>query len=103
MKWKVHRGVAELGTALLVTAASSLVQAQGPMHASVAVSPLFGNQMVLQRNAVDPVWGTAAPGEPVTVSIAGQRVKNVANAQGDWMVKLAPMKATFKPLTLKIR
>ncbi|NNM88488.1 MAG: sialate O-acetylesterase [Phycisphaerae bacterium] len=79
-----------------------LAATSGPALAKVQVISLFGNHMVLQRHAPDPVWGTAAPGEPVTVSIGGQRLKTVANGRGKWMVRLAPMKATAKPLTLTI-
>ncbi len=74
-----------------------------PVYGRVKVIALFGNHMVLQRNAADPVWGTAAPGEVVRVSIAGEHVRTVADAKGKWMVKLAPMKATARPLTLRIK
>ena len=40
-----------------------------------------------------PVWGTADPGEAVTVAIAGQSVSATAGADGKWLVHLAPMKA----------
>jgi sialate O-acetylesterase len=61
--------------------------------ADVTPAGLFGDHMVLQREMPVPVWGTAAPGEAVTVSIAGQSAAAVADAQGKWMVKLKPLKA----------
>jgi sialate O-acetylesterase len=64
------------------------------VHADVQVSPLFGNNMVLQRNLAVPVWGTADAGESVAVSINGQTQKTVAGPDGKWMVKLAPLKAS---------
>src|SRR5688572_29132543 len=34
--------------------------------------PLFTNNMVLQRDASDPVWGWATPGTPITVTVYDQ-------------------------------
>ncbi len=73
------------------------------VSAKVQMNGLFTNHMVLQRGMADPVWGTAAPGESVTVAMAGQRVKAVADAKGEWMVKLAPMQATSVGQTLVVR
>jgi sialate O-acetylesterase len=39
-----------------------------------------------------PVWGTATPGEKVTVKIAGQTKSATAGADGKWMVRLSPLK-----------
>ena len=36
----------------------------GAVQAEVKLAPVFGDYMVLQRGAVAPVWGTAAPGGP---------------------------------------
>ena len=69
--------------------------------ADVQVSPLFGDNMILQRNIAAPVWGTAEAGEAVTVSINGQAQKAVAAADGKWIVKLAPLQAA-ESLELKI-
>ena len=48
----------------------------------------LGDHMVLQRNKPAPVWGTADPGEEVTVSFAGQKKKAVADSKGHWMLRL---------------
>ena len=50
-----------------------------------------------------PVWGTAKPGENVTVSFDGQSVSAKADAAGQWMVKLAPMKASKTGRDMVIR
>ena len=68
----------------------------------LAAASIFGHNMVLQREMPVPVWGTAAPGEEVTVSVAGQEVKAVADASGKWMAKFAPLFAVG-PLTLDIK
>ncbi|MEZ6057046.1 MAG: sialate O-acetylesterase [Planctomycetaceae bacterium] len=49
--------------------------------------------MVLQRDLAAPVWGTSEPGEDVAVSIAGQSHHAKGDAQGNWQVKLTPLKA----------
>lgn len=61
-------------------------------YAAVKTSTVFNNHMVLQRETQVPVWGTADPGEEVTVTFAGQTVSGKADANGDWSVTLQPMK-----------
>ena len=47
----------------------SLVAFLRPCSADVRLPHIFGNQMVLQRDLPVRFWGTADPGEKVTVSI----------------------------------
>jgi len=61
--------------------------------AEVKVPPVFSDHMVLQRDLAAPVWGTAEAGEEVAVSIAGQSHTAKADAEGNWSVKLEPLKA----------
>ena len=61
--------------------------------AEVKAPPVFSDHMVLQRNLAAPVWGTAEAGEEVAVSIAGQSHTAKADAEGNWSVKLNPLKA----------
>jgi sialate O-acetylesterase len=53
---------------------------------------LFTDGAVLQQGMRVPVWGTAADGEKVTVSIEGQTVSTTATG-GQWMVRLKPLRA----------
>ena len=62
-------------------------------NAAVAVNGLFSDHMVLQRDMPVPVWGTASPGEKVTVSFRRQVKSATADANGKWMVKLDKLKA----------
>ncbi len=48
--------------------------------------------MVLQRNVENPIWGWASPGDTVTVRARGQQRSATADQQGNWQVKLPPMK-----------
>jgi len=40
-----------------------------------------------------PIWGTAEPGEEVTVSFRGQQKSVTADAEGRWQARLDPLKA----------
>ena len=70
--------------------------------AELKTGPLFTDNMVLQRDKPVVVWGTAEPGETVTVEFAGQKKEAVAGAGGKWQVTLDPMPASFNPRSLSI-
>lgn len=61
--------------------------------ANVKPGPLFTDGAVLQRGTNTPVWGTADPGEQVTVSIGGKQASATADTQGQWMVRLPDLTA----------
>lgn len=69
--------------------------------ADVTVPNIFSNSMVLQRGQSNRVWGKAAAGEAVTVSIADQKHETTANDNGEWQVELSSMEAGG-PHTLSI-
>ncbi len=52
---------------------------------------LVGDGMVLQRDIPLTVWGWAAPGRAVTVSLLGKTYEGAADAEGKWRVTLPPM------------
>ncbi len=66
-------------------------------RADISLPKIFGDRMVLQRDAAVPVWGQAAPGEPVTVHFAGQEKSATADAAGKWKTALDPLGASFEP------
>lgn len=72
-----------------------LVSIMTPWHASGAVTlpPVLSSHMVLQRELPVPIWGTAAPGEKITVKFREQQQHTTADATGQWAVKLDPLKA----------
>ncbi len=84
----------------LVTSAFLFLTVAAP--ADVKLPAVFSDHMVLQRDMAAPVWGTAAPDEEVTVSIAGQTVTAKAGADGKWSVKLAKLSAAG-PHTLTVK
>ncbi|MEI7728583.1 MAG: sialate O-acetylesterase [Verrucomicrobiota bacterium] len=71
-------------------------------HADVRLPGVFADHLVLQRGVQLPIWGTADPGEGVTVKLAEQSVKTVADADGKWRVELAALAADTAPLTLTV-
>jgi sialate O-acetylesterase len=71
-------------------------------QAEVRLASPFTDHMVLQCDMKVPVWGTAEPGEIVTVEFAGQKKSATADAHGDWRVELKPMKASAEPRELVV-
>ena len=69
--------------------------------AEVKPHVLFTEGAVLQREIAIPVWGTADPGEKVSVEFNGQSLTTVADGSGNWIVKLNAVKAGG-PYVLKI-
>ncbi len=72
------------------------------VHAEVRLPALFSDHAVLQREAEVPVWGWAAAGEEVKVSVAGQSASAKAGADGRWLVKLKGL-AAGGPHTLTVQ
>ncbi|MEO2017533.1 MAG: sialate O-acetylesterase [Fuerstiella sp.] len=57
--------------------------------ADVRVPQLFGDNMVLQQQTSNAIWGFASPGEKVTVCASwGAEATTVADGNGDWRVML---------------
>jgi len=79
----------------------SLAAAIRPCAADVRLPRIFGNQMVLQRDLPVRVWGTADPGEKVTVSIGKNQSNATADAHGKWKVEL-PALAAGNPIEVKV-
>src|SRR5271154_2343918 len=65
------------------------------------VSPMFGDNMVLQRGKPNTIWGWSKPGDAVRVEIAGHTAKTITDASGRWQVKIEPP-SPGGPYTLKI-
>jgi len=63
------------------------------LFAEVKPATLFADHAVLQRNTPIPVWGTASPGEQVTVTLNAAIENTTADATGKWMVRLKKQKA----------
>src|SRR6187401_859829 len=64
-----------------------------PASAEIKLNALFSDGAVLQRDRDVPVFGTAAAGAEVTVTLDGEKQTAKAGEDGRWQVKLAPHKA----------
>jgi sialate O-acetylesterase len=82
---------------LLVLVASAFTA-----RAAVTLPAIFSDQMVLQRDARVPVWGTAKAGTVVTVEFAGQKKTATAAPDGRWRLDLDPLAASATPRDLLI-
>jgi sialate O-acetylesterase len=80
-------------TLSMVLAWGILAAAAATAAADVKLPGVFGDHMVLQRDAALPVWGAADPAEKVTVSLDGQSQTTQADTSGKWSVALSPVKA----------
>lgn len=77
-----------LAAVTFVISVAPLSQAAEPF-----LAPIFTDNMVLQRDRADAVWGWTTPGAAVKVSFAGKSADAVAGADGKWLVTLPPVPA----------
>ena len=81
----------------LVGASLAPASPSGAQNTSAAsglrLPKLFADGMVMQRDVRLPVWGWAAPGAAVTVTLAGNTARGTANAEGAWAVTLPALRA----------
>ena len=64
-----------------------------PAQADVTLPKVFSDHAVLQRDLPLPIWGTAEPGEKVTVKLGDAQAATTADTPGKWSVTLPAMKA----------
>ena len=57
----------------------------------------FQDNAVLQHGRPLPIWGTAASGQSITVSLDGNVRKTISGADGRWEVIMPASKPTLKP------
>ncbi len=72
------------------------------VSADVRLPDVLASSMVLQQKQAVPVWGTAEPGESITVEFAGLKRNTVADATGKWRVDLGKLAASSTPQTMTI-
>lgn len=54
------------------------------------VSPIFGDQMVLQRGKTNAIWGWAKSGQKILVTLDKNSATAVSDEEGRWSAKIAP-------------
>lgn len=65
------------------------------------LSPIFGDNMVLQRGKSDSIWGWSDPGDTIRVQIGDNVATATAGQDRRWQVKIQPP-APGGPYTVKI-
>jgi len=70
----------------VLAVASCLILAASSAHPEVTLSGIFTDHMVLQRGMPVPIFGDAAPGEQVTVTIGDQTQTATVDDDGRWKV-----------------
>ncbi len=63
------------------------------LRADVNLPAVFSDHMVLQRRMPSRIWGTASPGEKISLALDSSRASAVANAEGRWSAALPPHEA----------
>ena len=64
----------------------------GIANAAVKLPQLFQSGMVLQRNQLVPIWGTADANENVKITFRGKNYTTTAGADGKWRIDLPKQK-----------
>src|SRR3954452_10319954 len=70
-------------------------------RADVKLPAIFGDHMVVQRGMKVPIWGSADPGEKVTVKVLQQEQSATADDKGKWRVTLDPI-ASDDAITINV-
>ncbi len=85
-----------LAMALFIVAALMAWPTGSSVQADVTLPSIISDHMVLQGDAKVAIWGWAAPGEKVTVKIAGQVHTVQADPRGTWLANLKKLKPGAK-------
>ncbi len=84
---------------LLATVAALAAYSAG---ADIWMPSFFNANMVLQREKPVKIWGTSDANAKIEISFAGQKKSAKADADGNWVVTLDPMKASDKGADLRV-
>ncbi len=90
------------GICIAATLLTLFANLDRPATADVKLPTVIDSHMVLQRDVPLTIWGWADAGEAVTVSLGENSATTKADEQGNWKVKLAPMKADGKSHQLSV-
>ncbi|TWT84850.1 hypothetical protein CA13_63310 [Planctomycetes bacterium CA13] len=72
-------------------------------NAEARLPGFFNDHMVLQQQMPIRVWGWAAPGEEITISLGGKSVTTKASEEGTWKTELPAMQATASGQVLLVQ
>jgi sialate O-acetylesterase len=92
---------------LIAPPGSARAQAAAKAESSAAVkplpflSPIFGDNMVLQRGKANTLWGWSEHGDKIRVQVGDNTASAIAGADRRWEVRIQPPPAGG-PYTLRI-
>jgi len=69
--------------------------------ADIKLPGIIADNMILQRNMSNKIWGWADSGEKITIVINNQSYKTTSDASGKWLIKLNPSEAGG-PFTMQV-
>lgn len=72
-----------------------------PAFSQVKLPQVIRDSMIIQRDKKVEIWGWASPKEKIQIDFLRKKYKTVADAKGNWMVMILPMK-TGGPYTMDI-
>ena len=72
-------------------------------QADLRLPAIIGDNMVLQQQQTNPLWGWDKPGSTVTVSFGSHTKSGVCDEKGRWSVKLDPVPASATPVAISIK
>ena len=78
-----------LALAFMLAAGAAQAQTSAPVSAPL-MADVFQDHAVLQRGGPVPVWGVAAPGATVSVTLGAQTAQATAGADGRWRATITP-------------
>lgn len=78
---------------ILLTLCSGCSWQQDKTDHALKVHGLFADNMVLQRDVANKVWGWANPGSKISIKFAGKKYHSEADQSGKWLTELKPHKA----------
>lgn len=87
----------------ILAAVVALFAGGATANADVRLPEVISNNMVLQKDIPLPIWGWAAPGEEVTVTLGEASVKATADGAGKWKVVLPAIKTAGGPHEMTVK
>ena len=88
-----------------VAAAAITLSVTASAQAELRLPAIFGDNMVLQRDQPNRIWGWDNPGATINIEIAGQKKQAAADKDGKWIVTLDAIVATKAgeaPLVMRV-
>ena len=89
-------------TVVMMAAAVALFAHTGRADSELKAASLFQDNLVLQQGQPVPMWGQAAAGQMVRVSIGERHAETKADSNGCWKVALKSLRASAVPQSLTI-